>query len=99
MPFESANDQFGMYEAECVGCESFGFVGDRGLCAACSAMCERDLIRRRDWEYAASAYGLTAAQRDTLRRTVIRQFGERNELLSPESGTTGARKRPRRGSN
>ena len=99
MLFESAIDQFGRYEAECAGCESVEFVGDLGLCAACSAECERDLIRMRDWEYAASACGLTAPQRDTLRRAVIRQFGERNELLSPDSDTVRPRKRPRSGSS
>ncbi len=86
-----------MYEAECPGCDSFLPMGDLGLCAACSVLCERDLIRIGDWEYSTSAYGLTAAQRETLRTAVIKKYGQRNELLSPNGVTTpnGKRRRSR----
>lgn len=64
MELKPFDDQFGIYEAECVGCDSFQPVDDMGLCAVCSAMCERDFLRMREWEYSASAFGLTAAQRE-----------------------------------
>jgi len=80
---ESFDNEPGCYEAECPGCDCFRPVGDLGLCAECSAMCERDLIRMRDWEYSTLAYGLTPAERERLRRTVMEKHGQRNELLDP----------------
>ena len=88
--------QYEVYESECPGCDFFLPVGDVGLCAACSAMCERDLLRMRDWEYSTSSYGLTAAQRETLRKDVVREHGERNELLSPSGDAKVNSKRQRR---
>jgi len=39
---------------ECVNCDMFRPLDDMGLCVVCAAMLERDLIRQREWEYAAS---------------------------------------------
>lgn len=95
---EPFDEQFGMYESECPGCDSFLPVGDMGLCAACSAMCERDILRMRDWEYSTFSYGLTADQRETLRTEVVQKHGERNELLSPngDAKINGKRQRCRK---
>ncbi len=54
-----------------------------GLCERCAGKLERDLIRDRDWDYAASAFGLSADDREKLRRQVVEQYGEARELIAP----------------
>ena len=77
------NDQFGLYEGECVGCDTVGRVDDLGLCEECASKLERDLIRQRDWAYSVTAFGLSDVEREDLRRRIMRAFGEDLELISP----------------
>ena len=89
---DSVDEPFGMYEAECAGCDCYVRVNDLGLCEECSGKCERDLLRMRDWAYATSAYALTPAQRDELRNAVIKKYGIENELLAPIDDPSSKRK-------
>ncbi len=84
LPDEFLDDEF-LYESEgvCQGCESVGKLDDVGLCEECAGKFERDLIRQRDWEYSATAFGLTSEQREALRKRVIARFGDALELISP----------------
>ncbi|MCK6580445.1 MAG: hypothetical protein L6Q98_20315 [Anaerolineae bacterium] len=56
-------------------------MNDLGLCEACYAKLERDLIRMRDWEYSAEAFGVPNEQLEVLRDRVIREYGAASELL------------------
>jgi len=82
------------YEGQCQACDLYGPVNDLSLCQDCAAKLDRDLIRQRDWEYAALAFGLPAENREELRRQVIAHYGEKLELLaSPEESRNSRRKR------
>jgi hypothetical protein len=54
------------------------------LCEECAGKLERDLIRQREWDYSASAFGLPPEAREELRRLVIAEFGEALELIAAE---------------
>ena len=82
---EFDDDAFGMYDAQCAGCDNWGRVNDLQLCESCNQKLERDMIRRRDWDYAASAFGVSPEAREALRRDVIREYGEALELIADES--------------
>jgi hypothetical protein len=49
---------------ECAHCDMFRPLDDQGLCLACAAMLERDLIRQRDWDYSATAFLLSDEARE-----------------------------------
>jgi hypothetical protein len=83
----ASEEAFGCYDAECVGCDIFGRVGYSGLCEECSGKLERDLIRKRDWDYSSAAYGVPEERREELRRRVIKQYGKDLELISPDAAT------------
>lgn len=68
---------------ECVSCDMFRPLDDWGLCTVCAAMLERDLIRQRDWEYAASTALLDDEDREALRQQVVAEYGEGLELIAP----------------
>ncbi len=87
---------FGLYEASCAGCDGFARVNDLGLCEDCAGKLERDLIRQRDWDYSAAAYGLKDEQREQLHRQVIRQFGAEFELIAAPKKPDAKRKRKNR---
>jgi hypothetical protein len=72
---------FGMWEGQCQACEMWGRVNDSMLCEECDAKIQRDLIRARDWDYVAAAFGLDDKGRERLRAEVIRRYGARNELI------------------
>lgn len=74
-------------EGECQDCDVWGPVNDLGLCEDCDAKLDRDLIRQRAWEYSAAAFGVPVEKREELRRQVIRQFGEKLELIALEGET------------
>jgi hypothetical protein len=80
---EDLEEPFGLWEGQCQACDLWGPVGDLMLCEDCTAKLERDLIRQRDWEYSATAFGLSPEAREELRRHVVAQFGESLELISP----------------
>lgn len=65
----------------CRGCDLPQHVNDLGLCNDCYAKLERDLIRTRDWEYSAEAFGVPNEQLEILRDRVIREYGAAYELL------------------
>lgn len=79
----SADNDFGILEAECQGCDIFARVDDLGLCEECSAKLDRDLIRQRDWDYSAMAFGVPPQKREKLRAAIIREYGEDLELIAP----------------
>ena len=87
--------EFGDYDGICAGCDLPGRVDTTGLCQHCGPMLERDVIRSRDWDYSVSAYGMSGAEREALRRRVVGRFGEGFELIAPPRRAVG-RKRTRR---
>ncbi len=81
---EYADDEAALERAgACVSCDMFRPLDDLGLCPVCAAMLERDLIRQRDWEYAASTAFLSDEVREALRRKVVAEYGEGLELIDP----------------
>jgi ribosomal protein L34E len=81
---EYADDDTALERAgECVSCDMFRPLDDLGLCPVCTTMLERDLIRQRDWEYAASTAFLSDEGREALRRKVVTEYGEGLELIDP----------------
>ena len=89
---EYADDETALERAgECVSCDMFRPLDDLGLCPVCAAMLERDLIRQRDWEYAAATALLDDEDREALRKQVVAEYGEGLELIAP-SGP--AKRRP-----
>ena len=88
---------FGFYEGECKGCDSFRSLNDLGLCEECAGKLERDLIRERDWNYSVTAFAVDPSNYEELRKQVIAQHGENLELISPSNGKkSSARKRKKR---
>ena len=79
MPNDLFNDAG--YEGKCQACDIPTMLNDIGLCNTCAAKLERDLLRKRDWAYAVTAFGHTAEAREELRRQVIAQYGEVLELI------------------
>ena len=81
------DEDFGFYEGECQGCECFGPLDDIGLCENCSGKFERDMLRQRNWDYSALAFGVPASKREELRRQIIEEYGERCELIVPDTNS------------
>lgn len=81
------------YEGECAGCEMFGRISDLGLCEACSAKLERDLIRQREWAYGVTVHGQSDREREEVRRRIVREFGAGLELIEPTRPAKPGRKR------
>jgi hypothetical protein len=75
---------FGLWEGQCRVCDVWTRVNDLGLCEECDARIQRDLIRARDWNYVAAAFGLDDEGREQLRAEVIRQHGAKNELIAEQ---------------
>ncbi len=44
---------------------------------------DRDLIRQRDWDYSALAFGVPAEKREALHNEVIGRYGKEVELITP----------------
>jgi hypothetical protein len=85
--FDSEDDElngYGLYEGECQGCDIFTSINDLGLCEECAGKLERDLIRQRDWDYSALAFGCPVSKREELRKEIIARYGEKNELIAPK---------------
>ena len=95
--FDSEDDELnGLYEGECQGCDIFQALNDMGLCAECAAKLDRDLVRERDWDYSATAFGVPDTKREELRKEVIKHYGEKLELIAPTKGTQKKSKKNRR---
>ena len=58
-------------------------MDDLGLCDGCREKFERDLIRQRQWEYSAWAFGVPPEKREELRQQIVGRYGERLELIAP----------------
>jgi hypothetical protein len=80
---DNNNELWGLWDGQCQACDIWGRVNDMMLCEDCATKLERDLIRQRDWDYSASAFGLSPEDREELRRQVIAQFGQALELIAP----------------
>jgi hypothetical protein len=93
------NLPFGIYDAICQACDVQTVVNDLGLCEDCNAKMDRDLIRKRAWDYSASAFGCPVDKREELRTHIIAQYGEALELLAAEpshKGPSTTRKKKRK---
>ncbi|MCP4043549.1 MAG: hypothetical protein GY731_16595 [Gammaproteobacteria bacterium] len=91
------DDIFGGYEAQCAGCDGLHRVDDLGLCRECAEKLERDLLRKRDWAYSTTVFGMAEEQREMSRRRVVKQFGEELELIAaPKGGSSNRKSRKRR---
>ena len=88
---------FGFYEGECQGCDVFTRLNDLGLCEECAGKLERDLIRQRDWDYSALAYGCSESKREELRKEIIVRHGEKMELIAPKKEPQRKHKKTRKG--
>ena len=75
---------YGLYEAQCLGCDQWGPVDDMGLCKECAGKFERDMIRLRNWDYSAMAFGTPPEKYEELRQWVIQEHGDGLELVAPE---------------
>lgn len=96
---DGALNGFGFYEGECQGCDFFTRLNELGLCEECAGKLERDLIRQRDWDYSAAAFGVPASKREELRRQIVAKYGEKLELIAPgkrRQKNRKSRKRKRR---
>jgi tetratricopeptide (TPR) repeat protein len=84
--FDDDDDElFGLnLEGECQGCDQILPLNDLMLCDECAGKMDRDLIRMRDWDYSALAFGVPEAQREALRDFIISKHGPHNELLASE---------------
>lgn len=80
-PVDEENNERLNSIAFCRGCDLPLPINDLGLCDDCYAKLERDLIRMRDWEYSAEAFGVPTEQLEALRDRVIRDYGAAYELL------------------
>ncbi len=80
------------YDGQCYACDNYGSVDDMSLCNECAPKLERDLIRQRDWDYSASAFGLTNELREKLRNEIMKEYGKELELIAP-SKKKGKKKR------
>lgn len=75
---------FPSFEGECQGCDTFGEVNDFGFCDECASKLDRDLIRERDWDYSALAFGVPTEKREDLRKEIISKYGKQLELIAPK---------------
>jgi multimeric flavodoxin WrbA len=80
-------------------CDAHGSVSDIGLCEECGAKPERDLLRKRDWDYSVSAFGWPQEKREELRARVIAEFGKTLELIADETAERKRSKGARKGEN
>jgi hypothetical protein len=72
-------------------------LNDFGLCEECAGKLERDLLRQRDWDYSALAYGVPAEKREALRNEIIGRYGGKLELILPKEEPDRKRKKKKRG--
>ena len=87
--FEQDTDEaWGRYDGQCYACDLLARVDDLGLCEECRTKLEPGtpwvLVRQRDWDYSAWAFGLSDEGREKLYRQVIAQYGKKLELIASE---------------
>lgn len=76
---------YGFYEGKCQTCDVLQPLNDLGLCEECAGKLDRDMIRKRDWAYSESAFGVSDSELENLRKRVIKHYGEKLELIAPEN--------------
>lgn len=81
---EDIEDMFPSFEGMCNGCDLMLPLNDLGLCDDCAGKLERDLIRKSDWDYTVSGFGLPKSEREGVRKKVIKAFGNKLELIAPD---------------
>ena len=91
-PEDNDWSEFSFYEGECHGCDIFQPLNNLGLCEECAGKLERGLIRKRDWDYTISGYGLDSAECEEIRKKVIKEYGEKLELIAPNKPKKKKRK-------
>ena len=84
---EGTDEAWGWNDGQCYACELFGRVDDLGLCEECRTKLERDLVRQRDWDYSAWAFGLSDEGREKLYQQVVAEYGKKLELIASPEGT------------
>ena len=62
---------FAIYAGICHGCDALVKVNEIGMCEDCAAKLDRDLIRKRDWDYSVFAFGCPVDKREELRENII----------------------------
>ena len=90
-PYEE--ETLGIFQGVCAGCDTIGQLDDLSLCEESGAKLERDLIRKKDWDYCASAFGLSPEQREELFKNVLKHYGKALELIAPNENSRKKRKR------
>ena len=81
---QNTDDEDGYpFDGKCQACDTYGPVDDMSFCPQCGGKFERDMIRQREWDYSASAFGLSDEDRERLRRQVIEEYGAKLELIAP----------------
>ncbi len=83
-------DDWPDYEGKCQACDAYGPVDDMSMCDACAGKFERDVIRLREWDYSATAFGTPKESLEALRDEVIKRYGGKLEMLAPPN--EGARR-------
>lgn len=76
-------EEWGLWEGQCVACDMYGRINDLQLCKICAAKLERDLMRLRDWNYTATAFILPEEKWAAARKAIIKEFGRDLELIAP----------------
>lgn len=82
MVYSDDDMEFGLYDGQCVACDAYTRVNDLSLCEECDAKFDRDLIRKREWDYSATAFGCPVEKREELRDYIIAEYGEALEILA-----------------
>ena len=42
------------------------------------------MTQKRDWDYTISGYGIGPAEREEIRKEIIKNYGEKLELIAPD---------------
>lgn len=93
------DEEWGIWDGQCVACDRYGAIDDMQLCQTCAEKMERDLLRLRQWDYTATAFGLPPEAWERVRQAVIDEYGAELELLEPPKPDKKkhGRNRPSRG--
>ncbi|MBM4289284.1 MAG: hypothetical protein FJ135_14285 [Deltaproteobacteria bacterium] len=80
------DDFWDFADSQCYGCDRYLPVNDLNLCDECDNKLDRDFIRKRDWDYSKSVFGLDPSKREELRKQVVARHGEKLELITYSRG-------------
>lgn len=88
-------EEWELWDRQCSACERYGPLDDMQLCQECGEKMERDLLRLREWDYTATAFGLPPERWEEARQAVITEYGAAMELLEPSQPKTKKKGRGR----